>query len=134
MRDGERENKMQVCFAVKGFCEMGFINRSSGKYRVRNLPPIPYTACIAWVSYPQATFAERSFLGTSIHFKSIQIITTCRIEFIRILLHIVRDLILSHKSVLHCRGFHFTSEGLFNDYCLLLIKRISAKFHVRIPI
>ena len=26
VRDGEHESKMQVCFAIKGFCEMGFMN------------------------------------------------------------------------------------------------------------
>ena len=33
VRDGEHENKMQVCFAIEGFCKTGFINWLSGKYR-----------------------------------------------------------------------------------------------------
>ena len=33
VRDGEHENKMQVCFPIEGFCKTGFINRLSGKYR-----------------------------------------------------------------------------------------------------
>ena len=31
--DGEHENKMQVSFAIEGFCKMGFMDLLSGKYR-----------------------------------------------------------------------------------------------------
>ena len=33
VRDGEHEHKMQVSFAIKGLCEMGFMDCLSDKYR-----------------------------------------------------------------------------------------------------
>ena len=42
VRDGEHENKMQICFVIEGFCKTGFINRLSNKYRRPEFRTFPH--------------------------------------------------------------------------------------------
>ena len=106
-RDGEHENEMQICFAVKGFYVTGFINKSSGKHH--------RPGCTADTLDTQADSVFDS--NHILHSNHIQL---WHVHLLLTNWHLneISFVLFQSESPFYCREYYFSDENLIGDFYL----------------